>query len=135
MFTAEVEVPHDTAANNKLAEKRAEDSTNMVATALYSSPIPSGDPVAVRIFLPWRTSRMTIMRVTITLSESEIEKYATFQGTRPTAKYHGKSPRMPVAISPAVALSVTTARGEFKYVPTEPRYMRQGKAIAQRFLE
>jgi len=34
-----------------------------------------------------------------------------------------------------LALSITTVHEELKYVPTEARYRRQGKAITQRFLE
>ena len=59
--------------NNTLKAKRAEDSMSMVAMVLYNPLIPAGRPVTVRTFLPHRTSRMTIMRVRRTLSESEID--------------------------------------------------------------
>ena len=61
--------------NNELTAKRAEDSMSMVAIVLYNPLIPTGDPVAARTSLPWRTSRTTIMRVRRMLSESEIEMY------------------------------------------------------------
>jgi len=53
----------------------AEDSMSMVTTALYSPVNPEGAPIAVRILLLCRTSRITIMSVRRTLSESEIKKY------------------------------------------------------------
>jgi len=48
---------------------------NMVTTALYNPVSPEGAPIAVRTFLLCRASRITIMSVRRTLSESEIEKY------------------------------------------------------------
>jgi len=41
----------------------------------------------------------------------------------------------PVAISSTLASGVTAGRKELKYTPTEPRYMRKGRAMTQRFLE
>ena len=61
--------------NTELTAKMAEDSISMVAMVLYNPLIPTGDPVAVRMFLPCRMSRTTIMRVRRMLSESAIEKY------------------------------------------------------------
>ena len=46
----------------------------MVTMALHNPPIPFS-PMAVWVFLAYRMSRMTIMRVRRTLSDSEIEKY------------------------------------------------------------
>ena len=43
--------------------------------ALYNPLIPTGAPMAERMFLLCRASRMTIIRVRRTLSEIEIEKY------------------------------------------------------------
>jgi len=63
--------------NNELTAKRAHDSMSMVEIVLYNPPIPARDPVAVRIFLACRTSRMTIIEVRRTLSETEIERYVT----------------------------------------------------------
>jgi len=42
---------------------------------LHNPLIPTKDPVAVRKFLACRASRMTIIRVRRTLSETEIERY------------------------------------------------------------
>jgi len=63
--------------NNELMVKRAQDSMNMVEIVLYNLPIPARDPVAVRRFLPYRMSRMTIIRVRRILSAAEIERYTT----------------------------------------------------------
>jgi len=60
---------------NELMANRAQDSMSMVEIALYNPLIPTWDPVAARMFLPCRTSRMTIIRVRRTLSETEIERY------------------------------------------------------------
>ena len=60
--------------NNELTAKRAQDSTSMVMMALHNPSIPV-IPRAVRVFLVCRMSRITIMRVSTMLSESEIEKY------------------------------------------------------------
>ena len=45
---------------------------SIVATALYNPPSPAGDPEATRTILTCKASRMTIMRVRRTLSETEI---------------------------------------------------------------
>ena len=63
----------DPMVNNELVAKRAQDSISMVAIVLYNVLIPARAPVAVRMFLLCRTSRRTIMRVRVTLSETEIE--------------------------------------------------------------
>ena len=68
-----LETAHGTMSNNELTAKRAQDSMSIVAMALYNLPSPDGDPGTANIFLPHRTSRMTIMRVRMMLSESEIE--------------------------------------------------------------
>jgi len=64
-----------TTTTNELAVKRAQDSINMVETVLYNPVIPAADPVAARMFLPCRASRMTIIKVRRILSETEIERY------------------------------------------------------------
>jgi len=108
----------------------------MVATVLYNPLSPLGDPVAARTFLPRRMSPTAIIRVRRTLSDSEIENHARFHGRRLTdIRLNGKSDRMPVATLPMSVLSITTVRGELKYIPTEPRYMKEGKAMTQMFLE
>ena len=66
--------------------KRAQDSMNMVEIVLYNLLVPVRDPVAVRTFLPCRMSRMTIIRVRRTLSETEIERYATPNLENPRAE-------------------------------------------------
>ena len=48
---------------------------NMVMMNLYIPLIPTRDPVAARTLLPYRTSRMMIVRVRRTLSETEIERF------------------------------------------------------------
>jgi len=62
--------------NVEVTVKRAQDSMNMVEIILYNLLIPARDPVAVWEFLAYRMSRMTIIRVRRTLSETEIERYA-----------------------------------------------------------
>ena len=68
--------------NNELTAYRAEDSMSMVTMTLYNPLIPLF-PVEVRTFLVWRMSRMTIMRVRRTLSDSAIEKYGSPNQTPP----------------------------------------------------
>jgi len=60
---------------SELAAKMAQDSTSMMDTVLHNPLIPTADPVTARICLPCRISRMTIIRVRRTLSETEIERY------------------------------------------------------------
>ena len=60
--------------NNELTAYKAEDSTNMVTMTLCNPLIPLS-PVEVRMSLVCRMSRMMIMRVRRTLSDSAIEKY------------------------------------------------------------
>jgi len=120
--------------SNELTAYRAEDSMTMVAIVLYNPPSPVEDPVAARTFLPRRMSPTAIIMVRRTLSESDIENHARFHGRRLTTRSDGKSARMPIAILPTSALSITTVRGELKYIPAEPRNMREGKAMTQRFL-
>jgi len=69
--------------NNEVTVKRAQDSMSMVEIVLYNLPIPASGPVAVRTFLACRMSRMTIIRVRRTLSETEIERYATLDMESP----------------------------------------------------
>jgi len=126
---------HGPITNSELTAKRAEDSMSMVAMVLYTPLTPTEDQVVARMLLPRRTSRTTIMRVRRTLSESEIENHARFHGRKLTGSVTGKSERVPVAILLALALGIITVRGELEYVPTEPRYMREGKTTAQTFLE
>ena len=66
--------PNSPRSNNEVTELMAQDSMNMVAMALHNLPLPI-PPMAVRTPLACRISRMTIMRVRRTLSESETEKY------------------------------------------------------------
>ena len=66
----------NTRTNNEFTVKRVQDSMNMVAMALHNPPLPV-PPKAIRMFLARRMSRMTIIRVRTTLSESEIEMYGT----------------------------------------------------------
>jgi len=135
-FAALLSAAHVPMTTNELTAKRAEDSMSMVATATYNPPNPTRDPVAARTFLPYRTSRTTIMRVRRMLSESEIEMYGRVdQGLILTHCSVGRIARMPIAISPILVLSVTNVYRELRYVPTEPRYMRKGKAMTQRFVE
>lgn len=126
---------HVPTTNNELTAKRAEDSMSMVATVLYNPLIPVGDPVAAQTFLIYRTSRTTIMRVRMTLSESETEMYTGNNWELVITNFCVQSHRIPVAILSTLALSVASVRGELKCAPVEPRYMRKGRAITQRFME
>ena len=74
MFTTPLLALHGPRTNNELTAKRVEDSTSMVTIALDNPPIPV-IPRAARVSLARRMSRMTIMRVRMILSESEIVKY------------------------------------------------------------
>ena len=60
--------------NTEVTALMAKDSMNMVTMALHNPPLPVS-PITARTPLACRMSRTTIMRVSITLSESEIEKY------------------------------------------------------------
>ena len=135
-FAAVLLVAHVPMTTNELTAKRAEDSMSMVAMATYNPPNPAKDPVAARKFLPCRTSRTTIMKVSRTLSESEIEIYGRVdQGLIFTHSSVGRIARIPIAISLTSVLGVTRVLRELGYIPTEPRNMRKGKAMIQRFME
>ena len=41
---------------------------------------------------------------------------------------------MPVAVLSTLATSVAVYYGKLKHAPTEPRYMRQGRAMTQMFM-
>ena len=58
--------------SNEFTVKRAQDSMNIVITALHNPPIPV-IPRALRVLLACRTSRVMIMRVRRMLKESETE--------------------------------------------------------------
>ena len=68
-------VAHVPRNSRKLIKKRAKDSMSMVTMALYNSPAPAATPIALRMFLLCRTSRVTIMVVRRRLSEEETAKY------------------------------------------------------------
>ena len=74
MFSAEFRVLHGPMNNTEFTAYRAHDSTSMVMIALHNPPIPA-IPMALRMVLACKMSRITIMRVRRTLSDSEIEKY------------------------------------------------------------
>ena len=74
MTMASFLVLNSTRANNEVTALMAQDSMNMVTMALHNPPVPA-PPMAVRMFLVCRTSRITIIRVRRMLSGSEIEKY------------------------------------------------------------
>ena len=74
MGTALLPAPISPRTNNEVTALMAQDSMNMVLTALHNPPLPVS-PIAVRKFLACRVSRMTVIRVRRTLSESEIERY------------------------------------------------------------
>lgn len=61
--------------SRKLTAYRVEDSTSIVMTAPYNRPAPAEAPMAFRMFRLCRMSRITIMNVRRTLSESETAKY------------------------------------------------------------
>jgi len=135
-FAAVLSAAHVPMTTNELTANTAEDSMSMAATDLYKPPIPVEDPKAAQTFLPYRTSWKTIMKVRRTLSEREIEMNGRVdQGLTFTHPGVGRIARIPIATTQGLALSVTSARGEPEYIPTEPRYMRKGKAMTQRFME
>ena len=132
-FATQILAANDPTTNNEFTAKRAQDSMNMVAMVLYNPPIPVQDPVATRTALPCRTSRRTIIRVRVTLSDTEIEK-SVIMGTVTDAQPEITN-RRPIATLLTLALSVTAVRGILKYALTELRNMRQGRAITHRFME
>jgi len=74
---------------------------------LYSPLIPAWDPVAVRTCLPYRTSRVTIMRVRVVLSETEIERCGRVKLTPPHPQEWVASTTIPIAVSMDLAQSIT----------------------------
>ena len=74
MSAAWFPAPRGTTNNNELTAESAQDSMSMVTMAAHNPPIPA-IPMAVRVFLACRMSRMTIMKVRRILSAIEIEKY------------------------------------------------------------
>jgi len=109
---------------------------------LYNPLIPTEELVTARRFLPCMTSRTTIIRVRRMLSEAGIERYITPKlgttGVTPVRPRCWKySVTIPIPILMALVQSVESqrGRGEIECVPKEARYMRQGRAIAQRFVE
>ena len=67
------------------------------------------------------------------LSETEIEKNEVYVTA---AEFQVEiTNRTPMVILSALTLSIVAVRGNLKCALTEPRYMRQGKAITQRFME
>ena len=88
----------------------------MVTMALHNPPIPV-IPRAVRVFLACRTSRMTITRVRRTLSETEIERYATAGQKEPYTSGARWMSMVPTTILSTLALSATACSGRTR-VPT-----------------
>ena len=82
MFRALPPAPIIARTNTEITEYMAQDSMNMVTMALHNPPLPV-PPMAVRTPLACRVSRMTIIRVRMMLSESEIEKYGTADQAKP----------------------------------------------------
>ena len=64
---------HSAKFSRMITEYRAQDSISMAVRALYNLLASVGAPNAFRIFLPWRMSRATIIRVRMILSEKLIE--------------------------------------------------------------
>ena len=73
------------------------------------------------------------MRVRVTLSETEIEKNEIL-GTIADFQLEIMN-RILITILLTLAVSATAARGKLEYTLTEPRYMRQGKAMTHGFME
>jgi len=73
---------------------------------LYNPPIPDGDPTIARIFLPYKTSRMTIMRVRRTLSETATERYGRMKMPLPHAQDLVASIDIPVPIIVGLAQGI-----------------------------
>ena len=81
---------------------------SMVTTVLHNPPIPA-IPKALRVFLVCKMSRMTIMRVRRTLSESETEKYARPGQLLLDRSAVWKVNKMPIAILSTLVLSVAVS--------------------------
>lgn len=71
---------------------------SMATTVLYNLLISVGDPMVAWIFLSCRTSRMTIMRVRRTLSETEIERCGRMSLTLPHPQEWEATIKIPIAI-------------------------------------
>ena len=74
MGTALLPAPISPRTNNEVMALTAQDSMNMVMTALHNPPLPV-PPIPVRTFLARRVSRMTMIGVRQMLSENQIERY------------------------------------------------------------
>ena len=74
MSIASFPAPNSPRTNTEVTALIGQDPTKMVTMAVHNPPLPI-PPMAVRTPLACRVSRMTIIRVRRTLSESEIEKY------------------------------------------------------------
>ena len=72
IYRARLLAPNSPRHSNEFTAYRAQDSTSMVTIVLYNPQIPVF-PRTARVSLACRMSRMTIMRVRRTLSETEIE--------------------------------------------------------------
>ena len=105
MVKAPLPAPTSTRTNTEFKAKRVQDSMNMVTMALHNPPLPDS-PMAVRTFLVCRMSRMTIVRVRMTLSDSEIEMYGMVDHSLPVGCEDWYMYMMPVARSVTSALSI-----------------------------
>ena len=76
---------------------------------------------------------MTIMRVRRMLSETETDRYGKAVEMNLATSTDWQTSMRPIAALTILTLSPVC--GELKCVPKEQRYMRQGKAMAQMFLE
>ena len=82
---------------------------SMVAMVLYNPAIPARDPVVARMFLPCSTSRVTIMRVRRTLSETEIERCGRVRLSLPHPQEWEASTAIPVPTFVVSTHSTTTS--------------------------
>ena len=84
---------------------------NIVAMIPYNPPIPARDPVAARTFLPYRTSRMTIMRVRRALSETVTERCGRMKLPLPHPQDLVASINIPVPTVMALTQGVAASLG------------------------
>jgi len=82
---------------------------SMVTMVLHNLLVPVGDPMAARTALSCRMSRMTIMRVRRTLSDTEIERCGRMNLRSPHPQEWEASIAIPIAISITLAQSTAAS--------------------------
>ena len=108
----------------------------MVTNVSYIPLTVDAFPVAFCRFLLCRNTRPTIMSVRMTLRESEIEKYGMAM-LRPRTDEYGCMSWMlhKMANTASVMSALPSTHVELVHVPKVERYIKQGKATTQKFME